>query len=158
MGAAAGLAAQDDQVLAALRGETGIDPEPGTLLATVSGLSIERAPLAEALVRLAERSQVQIAFSPSLLPTDLRVDCDCPDVSLARALDQLLAGTELGYVELGSQVVVVPKAGSDMAPADGTLSGRVRSEVAILMVDATVRLASVEAPSGGLGRPEALTA
>ena len=134
------LAAQDTQVLAALRGETGVNPDPGTLLATISRLSIDRAPLGEALVRLAERSNVQIAFSPSLLPADLRVDCDCAALNLARALDLLLADTDLGYVELGSQVVVVPKAGRDLPPPDGLLRGRVRSEVAIPIEDATVRL------------------
>ena len=134
------LAAQDEQMLAALRGETGIDPEPGTLLATVSGLSIERALLEDALVQLAERAQVQIAFSPSLLPTDLRVDCDCATLHLAEALDHLLAGTDLGYVELGSQVVVVPKAGYEVSDSDGVLRGRVRSEVAVPIEDATVRL------------------
>ena len=134
------LSAQDTQVLAALRGETGVDPDPGTLLATISMLSIQGAPLGEALVRLAERSNVQIAFSPSLLPADLRVDCDCATLNLARALDRLLADTDLGYVELGSQVVVVPRAGSDLAPPDGLLRGRVRSEVAVPLEDATVRL------------------
>lgn len=138
-------AAQSGQEVAVLVGATGVDPAPGSWLATVSRLSVERVPLAEALVRLSERSQVQIAYSPSLLPADLRVDCDCALLNIAKTLDRLLAGTTLGYVELGSQVVVVPKAGSDMAPADGTLSGRVRSEVAILMVDATVRLV----PTGG---------
>ncbi len=134
------LSAQDTGMLAALRGETGIDPEPGTLLATVSGLSIERALLGDALVRLAERSNVQIAFSPSLLPADLRVDCDCAALNLARTLDRLLSDTDLGYVELGSQVVVVPRSGSDLAPPDGLLRGRVRSEVAVPLEDATVRL------------------
>ena len=134
------LAAQETQVLAALRGETGVDPDPGTLLATISRLSVDRAPLGEALVRLAERSNVQIAYSPSLLPADLRVDCDCAALNLARALDVLLADTDLGYVELGSQVVVVPRSGSSLAPPDGLLRGRVRSEVAIPIEDATVRL------------------
>lgn len=127
-------------MLAALRGETGVNPDPGTLLATISRLSIDRAPLGEALVRLAERSNVQIAFSPSLLPADLRVDCDCAALNLARTLDLLLADTDLGYVELGSQVVVVPRSGSNLAPPDGLLRGRVRSEVAIPIEDATVRL------------------
>ena len=134
------LAAQDPRVLAALRGETGVNPDPGTLLATISRLSIDRAPLGEALVRLAERSNIQIAFSPSLLPADLRVDCDCAVLNLARTLDLLLADTDLGYVELGSQVVVVPRSGSNLAPPDGLLRGRVRSEVAIPIEDATVRL------------------
>ena len=132
------LPAQDTQVLAALRGETGVDPDPGTLLATISMLSIESVPLGEALVRLAERSTVQIAFSPSLLPAGVRVDCDCVGLNLAKTLDHLLADTDLGYVELGSQVVVVPRSGA--APADGLLRGRVRSEVAVPIEDATVRL------------------
>ena len=136
----AALAAQDIQILAALRGETGVDPDPGTLLATISMLSVRRTPLSEALVRLAERSSVQIAFSPSLLPPGLRVDCDCTALNLAKTLDHLLADTELGYVELGSQVVVVPRAGSDLASPDGLLRGRVRSEVAVPIEAATVRL------------------
>ena len=68
------LTAQDTE-LTALRGEIGVDPEPGSLLATVARLSIDRMPLSEALVRLAERSRVQIAFSPSLLPQGRIVDC-----------------------------------------------------------------------------------
>lgn len=134
------LAAQDDEVLVALRGELGITPGPGSLLATVSRLSIERAPLARALSELAERSRVQIAFSPSLLPSGLRVDCDCATLHLAGALDHLLASTDLGYVELGSQVVVVPSAGYAVPDPDAVLRGRVRSEVAVPIEDATVRL------------------
>ena len=137
--AAPQLAAQDEQVLAALRGETGVDPAPGTLLATVSRFSTDQALLADALVQLAERSQVQIAFSPSLLPSGLRVDCDCAALNLARALDHLLAGTDLGYIELGSQVVVVPKAGREFRDLEGVLRGRVRSEVAVPLEDATVQ-------------------
>ena len=126
-------------MLVALRGELGIDPGPGSLLATVSRLSIERAPLARALSELAERSRVQIAFSPSLLPSGLRVDCDCRTVSLARALDRLLVNTDLGYVELASQVVVVPRAKDEIDP-EAVLRGRVRSEVAVPIEDATARL------------------
>ncbi|MCY3613137.1 MAG: TonB-dependent receptor [Gemmatimonadetes bacterium] len=123
----AALSAQDAQVLAALRGEIGVDADAGTLLATISQLSIEKTPLGEALVRLAERSNVQIAFSSSLLPTDMGVECDCTTLSLARTLDRLLADTDLGYLELGSQVVVVPRAGGDPA-RQGAISGRVWSE------------------------------
>ena len=130
------LAAQDEQVVAVLRGETGIEPAPGTLLATVSGLSIQSAPLAAALSRLAESSQVQIAFSSSLLPDGLRVNCDCMTMSVARALDQMLVDTHLGYLELAAQVVVVPRGAQEVAD----LRGRVRSEVAIPIEDATVRL------------------
>lgn len=103
------LAAQESRQVALLRGQIGVDPEPGSLLAAPARLAVSRLPLADALVRLGERSRLQIAFSPTLLPEGHRVDCDCTGLSTARALDQLLAGTDLGYVELGSQVVVVPR-------------------------------------------------
>ena len=133
------LTAQSTE-LTALRGEIGVDPEPGSLLATPARLSIEQVPLAEALVQLADRSRVQVAFSPSLLPSDRIVDCACATKNVARTLDELLARTDLGYVELGSQVIIVPRAPREALPRDATLSGRVRSEVAVPVANATARL------------------
>ena len=130
-----GLAAQERQDVARLTGEIGIDPEPGSLLATAARLSIEQLPLAEALVELAERSQVQIAFSPSLLPPDRIVDCDCATKNVARTLDELLARTDLGYVELGSQVIIVPRAPRQALPLDATLGGRGGTEVVVAAAD-----------------------
>lgn len=118
------LAAQDSLQIVLLRGEIGVEPEPGALLATPSRLSIARTPLAGALVRLAERSGVQIAFSPALLPTAHHVECDCPALNLARVLDRFLEGTDLGYVELESQIVVVPRGEPEPArTAEGTQGG-----------------------------------
>ena len=135
----AALAAQESRQVALLRGQVGVDPEPGSLLAAPARLAVSRLPLAEALTRLAERSRLSIAFSPTLLPEGHRVDCDCTALSTARALDQLLAGTDLGYVELGSQVVVVPRQAPELpgaywdAPsgisAVATLAGVVRDSV-----------------------------
>lgn len=130
-----GLTAQDTQDVARLTGEIGIDPEPGSLLATTARLSIERLPLAEALVRLAERSRVQIAFSPSLLPPDRVVDCDCATKNVARTLDELLTRTDLGYVELGSQVIIVPRAPREALPLDATLGGLRGAGVAVAAAD-----------------------
>ena len=134
------LAAQDPQEVALLRGQTGVDPEPGSLLATPARLTVKQLSLADALAQLSERSRVQIAFSPSLLPPGHRVVCDCATLNLARALDQMLEGTELGYVELGTQVIVVPRAQPEVPRFDGTIRGRVRSEVAIPLEDATALL------------------
>ena len=134
------LAAQSSHDIALLTGETGIDPEPGTLLATTAGLSIEHAPLSEALVRLAESSGVQIAFSASLLPPDYRADCQCATENVARTLDRLLSGTSLGYVELASQVVIVPTERQVVPTQDATLTGRVRSEAGVPVENATVQL------------------
>ena len=130
-----GLAAQEDQEVARLTGEIGVDPEPGSLLATTARLSVEQLPLAEALVRLAELSRVQIAFSPSLLPPGRVVHCDCATKNIARTLDELLARTDLGYVELGSQVIIVPRAPREALPMDATLGGRGGADVVVAAAD-----------------------
>lgn len=122
-----GLSAQDPGQIALLRGRTGVEPEPGSLLATPSRLQVVRLPLAEALARLSERSHVQVAFSPTLLPAGRHVDCECTGLNMARALDRLLAGTDLGYVEMGSQVIVVPRAEDEIPRADGEALGRRRA-------------------------------
>lgn len=123
-----GLAAQDPRQIAPMRGRIGVDPEPGSLLAAPARVTISGLPLGEALSRLAERSRIRIAFSPSLLPADRHVDCECATMSMARALDQLLADTDLGYVELGSQVLLVPRAEVG-GHATTALAGVVRDSV-----------------------------
>ncbi len=122
-----GLAAQEPQRVALLRGLVGVEPEADSLLATPAHLDIVRLPLADALARLSEHTRVQIAFSPTLLPAGHRVDCPCTALSTARALDRLLEGTGLGYVELGSQVVVVPRAEPEVPGADGEIQGGVHA-------------------------------
>ena len=122
-----GLSAQDPRQVALLRGQTGVEPEPGTLLATPARLRVERLPLADALARLSERSRVQVAFSPTLLPAGHHVDCECTDLNMARALDRLLSGTDLGYVEMGSQVIVVPRSQDEIPRAEGEARGRRRT-------------------------------
>lgn len=157
-----GLSAQDPLQIALLRGQVGVEPEPGSLLATAARLEVVRLPLAEALARLSERSRVQVAFSPSLLPTGYKVDCECTDLNMARALDRLLEATDLGYVELGSQVVVVPRGRPDIPAADreapnrtvttATLSGVVRDDTSLEPIAfAEVR----SSPPGGVARSAA---
>ena len=157
-----GLAAQDSRQIVLLRGEIGVRPEPGSLLATTSRLSVAPTSLEDALVRLSERSGVQIAFSPALLPAGHQVECACAALNLARALDRLLEGTDLGYVELASQIVVVPRGepgtiGSDAelrdrAGAVSTLTGVVREAVSL---EPVAFAEVVVAPAGGAGRPAA---
>ena len=62
------LAAQDPGRIALLRGRVGVDPVPGSLLAAPARLAVSGLPLADALSRLAERSRVRIAFSPTCCP------------------------------------------------------------------------------------------
>ena len=138
-----GLAAQDTQDVARLTGEIGVDPEPGSLLATAARLSVQQVPLSEALVQLAKRSRVQIAFSLSLLPPDRVVDCDCATKNVAGTLEELLARTDLGYVELGSQVIIVPRAPRQVSPLDA-IGGGAGPEVAVPVADQLT-----DAESGG---------
>ena len=55
------------------------------------------------------------------------MDCECAALNVARTLDRLLAGTDLGYVEIGSQIVVVPRAEPETPGADGEFRSRVRA-------------------------------
>lgn len=137
---ASSVSAQESGSIALLQGQTGIQPEPGTLLATPARLTIERLPLAQALAGLSERSRVQIAFSPNLLPSGHIVACACDTLNIARALDRMLEGTGLGYIELGSQVIVVPLARPAIPRFDATIRGRVRTEVALRLEDGTAVL------------------
>ena len=122
-----GASAQDGRRIALLRGVTGVEPEPGSLLAGPARLEVARLPLADALARLSQRAGVQVAFSPSLLPVGHRVACECGDLNMAGALDRLLADTDLGYVELGPQIVVVPKATPEVPQPDGSARGLVHT-------------------------------
>jgi TonB-linked SusC/RagA family outer membrane protein len=63
-------------------------------------------PLPQGLSLLHERSGVQLAFSPSLLPETREVTCLCEDVTVGEALDRILAGTPFHYVEIGGHVVI----------------------------------------------------
>jgi len=67
-------------------------------------LVVGNVPIAIALVRLGEASGVPLAFSPSMLQGSRdSVDCDCGAVTVAEALEHLLAGTGTGYTELGGR-------------------------------------------------------
>ena len=137
-----GLSAQNSRQIALLRGHTGVEPERGSLLATLARPTIGLLPLADALAQLSERTRAKdVVFSPSLLPVGHRVDCECTDLNMARALNRLLAGTDPGYVETGTQVVVVPGAEPQPLRRDGetrdaprataTLTGVVRDSTSL---------------------------
>ena len=153
------LVAQDPRQIALLRGQIGVEPDPGSLLAAPARLTVSRLPLADAITRLSQQARVQIAFSRTLLPAAHRAGCDCAALNLARALDRLLAGTGLGYAEVGSQVVVVPRAEAADARGDGelrrgsravaTLTGVVRDSTSLEPIAfAEVSVSSISAAGG----------
>jgi TonB-linked SusC/RagA family outer membrane protein len=99
--ATSGLA-QDSARLASVAGR----PVPSQLLTRQARLSVREVPLAEALVKLSETSSVPISFSPSQLPRNRIVSCDCESVSVGGALAKILAETPFVYREVAEVVVV----------------------------------------------------
>lgn len=71
-----------------------------------AGLVVERVSLNDALLALRRSAGVSIAFSPDVLPPDLRVTCRCASVTVGEALRRLLEGTALTYRGTDTQVLV----------------------------------------------------
>jgi TonB-linked SusC/RagA family outer membrane protein len=86
-----------------LMAATARSPNP---LDMAARLRIENVSLPDGLTRLQEKSGVSLAFSPSLLSETRRVTCLCEELTVREALDRILAGAPLGYVELGGHVVI----------------------------------------------------
>lgn len=76
------------------------------LLERPAALQVEGVPLSVALTQLGYAAGVGLAFSPSLLPEEALVDCDCLEKSLGAVLDRLLEDTGLRYTVIGKQIVV----------------------------------------------------
>jgi outer membrane receptor protein involved in Fe transport len=99
----------------------------GSLLQQRSNLRVEKAELSRALKELYHRTGVPLLFSPSLLPANRRVDCQCAELSVAETLDRLLAGTGLDYVEVAGQILIESAPGTaaganETRPAIGATS------------------------------------
>jgi outer membrane cobalamin receptor len=96
-------------------------------------LAIRDVALETALRQLSQRSGVPFAFSPDVLRSHDRVSCDCEEVTVRAALDSLLAGTGLVYVETVHRVVLGPPTPTSGLPArtdtqqTGLLIGDVRA-------------------------------
>lgn len=107
----AGATAEAQTITTAETGRRHADT-PG-LLSSPARLMVREVPLPLALARLSETSGVPIAYSSSVLARETGgVSCACEAISVAAALELLLAGTAYDYAELVGQVVVfaVPQA------------------------------------------------
>lgn len=78
------------------------------LLARPARLDVEPMPLVAALEKLAHRSGVPLAFSPTLIPVNRQVRCACSELTVGDALDTLLAGTTVRVREDRGQVILSP--------------------------------------------------
>lgn len=103
----AGAVEQNVQNVAVAAASTGARADK-TLLDKPALLIVKDVPLPSALVRLHRSAGVPIVFSESFVPGDTHVNCSCHEVTVRQALDQLLTGTNLRYVQLRSQVVIEP--------------------------------------------------
>jgi len=94
----------------------------GTLLDRPARLDVRDLPLEKALTLLQRSSGVSLAFSPDLLSRHRHVSCACKGVTVAVALDRMLAGTGLRY-RLGERKVIVGR-WSEAGLSDGGHAAR----------------------------------
>lgn len=69
-------------------------------------LAVRAVPLKAGLSMLGIMSGVNMMFSPSLLPGAKIVDCACESVTVGEALEVMLSGTGLRYIEVAGHVVI----------------------------------------------------
>src|SRR5688572_31379499 len=91
-------------------------------------LDVRGVSLADALGELERRSGVPLAFSPSMLPLERSLRCDCDDVTVAQALRRLLATVPFTFREASGQILVVPTA--RRAGLDGIVAASDESTIA----------------------------
>ena len=90
------------------------------LLDRPARLRVQNVSLADALGELERRSGVPLAFSPSLLPRERSLDCDCDSASIGEALHLLLALVPFTFRETDGQVIVVPALRTATSDAEAT--------------------------------------
>lgn len=78
------------------------------LLDRPASLTVKNVTLVAALNELRHHAGVPIVYSEDFIPADVRVSCRCMVASVREALGRLLEGTQLRFVDLGTQVLVEP--------------------------------------------------
>lgn len=105
----------------------------GSALGLEAGIDLRDIPLRTALEYLRAASGAPLAFSPSLLPRDLLVSCECREVGVGEALSTLLADSGFEYAVVGRQIVIRETAEREAARKRGLLppADRARSTRAL---------------------------
>lgn len=91
--------------------------QESSLLSMPANLQVKRVPIAEALKTLRQRAKVDITFSPSLLPRQKLITCECQGSTVEGALLQILADTGFDFFEMPLQIVIRPPQPSPSRPA-----------------------------------------
>lgn len=118
-----------------------------SLLELPARLDVRDVSLTVALTRLSTESGVAVGFSPSILRSDARtVACRCQDITVGEALDRLLNGLPVRYVERESQIVLVP---ASQAPApNSTPAATIGAPGALPVITTNQRIAADSIVSG----------
>ncbi|MEQ8329696.1 MAG: TonB-dependent receptor [Longimicrobiales bacterium] len=110
--------------LAAGAGAAGAQGRDPGLLDRAARLEVTEVTLEEGLRALQRSSGVAMAFSPDVLPGDRRVSCACAEVTVEVALERMLEGTGLIFLE-GRRQVLVGRRDAAGGSVGSTLVGRV---------------------------------
>ena len=94
-----------------------------SLLEQPARLEVKEASVAQALTTLRRTSGVNIVFSPTLLPRDTRVNCECTASTVEEALNTILRSTGFEHFEMPLQIVIrarpVSRPQPPLVPAGG---------------------------------------
>ena len=100
--------------------------DPNNLLGKPARLTVLDTLLEDALRALQQSSGVSIAFSPDLLPPELRISCPCRENTIGEALQRILRDTELTFETTRTLIRIVPPPPIRQTPTEtGTLTGTV---------------------------------
>jgi len=94
-------------------------PKDDGLLEQPSGLDVDDVSLTDALARLRQTAGVAVAYSPSLIPSDLTVSCPCGSLSVGEAMRTMLAGTGFEFSVVADHLVVRERSASPRLYLDG---------------------------------------
>jgi TonB-linked SusC/RagA family outer membrane protein len=94
-----------------------------SLLDRPARLRVNGVSLAAALDELTRTSGVPLAYSPSLLPRETPVHCQCSTVTVRQALDTILGAAGLNYRAGRNEVIISPRRAEGTA-LDHAIAGR----------------------------------
>jgi len=87
-------------------------------------VNLTDVPLSNALDEISSKTGVHFAYSKEVVPINRKVSVNVENATIAEVLDQTLAGTDLGWIPMeGNQVVIADKA--EVQQAKGTIKGKV---------------------------------
>ena len=105
----AGFAGLPRSAAAQQRGNPALTPpsaSDSTRFNLPSGFVVAELPLGRALEALELASGIPIAFSPTLVPLDHLVSCDCADLGTLDALEEILGGTGFEAIVVVDQLLI----------------------------------------------------